>query len=483
MKSKLTLHIMNWDPPDKTNDVIARIQPRVIKVMDSGLSDNKIEDARRLLPEGAIVVGRVFFDNPPVPTDTNLETYNPTAAAHQTFDAMRQDIDKMGWRVDVWEGWNEYPVDENGPLEDRHWKKARHFNNFTVELAELMCKAGREYAAYSFSTGNPNHLEIWKELESGVMASKYLALHEYIYPGENYDNPDMSMCLRHRLVYEALSPAAREHVKMIITECGADLHGVPGADGGGYKKNIGDEKYWLWMREYDKILLQDPYVLGATIYTYGANKDWVTYDISGSFANLMMNRIPALPDVPELVPPPPHGDRSAARRHAAAGRPRRAGRGNPAPGASARKGQGRNRQTASERGTRRARDSGADRQSVVLCFCAGTFDRSRKRAGAYHRALVQRRSDAAHRSEPIDRGARYLARQCAAVAGIGRTGQDRDFGDRRAEKEKGKTEKGADQETTGNPKSQGEQVQDDKSQGKISDGGAHAPPSFFLTKL
>lgn len=305
MKSKLTLHIMNWDPPDKTNDVLARIQPRVIKVMDSGLSDNKIEDARRLMPEGAIVVGRVFFDNPPVPTDTNLETYDPVSAAHQTFDAMRQDIDKMGWRVDVWEGWNEYPVDENGPLEDRHWKKARHFNNFTVELAELMRKAGREYAAYSFSTGNPNHLEIWSALEPGVMASKYLALHEYIYPGENYDNPDMSMCLRHRLVYEALSPAAREHVKMIITECGADLHGVPGADGGGYKKNIGDEKYWLWMREYDKILLQDPYVLGATIYTYGANKDWVTYDISGSFANLMMNRIPDLPDVPELVPPPP----------------------------------------------------------------------------------------------------------------------------------------------------------------------------------
>ena len=172
-----------------------------------------------------------------------------------------------------------------------------------------MHNAGRKYAAYSFSTGNPNHLEIWKELEPGVMASDYLALHEYIYPGADYTKPDYSMCTRHQKVYAALSPAARAHVKMIITECGADLHGIPGADGGGYKKNIGDAKYWEWLREYDKILLEAPYVVGATIYTYGANRDWVTYDISGSFANLMMNRIPDLPDTPEpalpTLPPPP----------------------------------------------------------------------------------------------------------------------------------------------------------------------------------
>lgn len=303
MKSKLSLHIMNWDPPDQTNEIIQHIQPRVIKVMDSGLSDNKIEDARRFLPPGGIVVGRVFFDNPPVPTDDNLETYNPRAAAQETFDAMRQDMDKLGWRVDVWEGWNEYPVDENGALEPRHWKKARHFSDFTVELAQLMHNTGRKYAAYSFSTGNPNHLEIWEALEPGVMASDYLALHEYIYPGADYTTPDYSMCTRHQKVYAALSPAARAHVKMIITECGADLHGIPGADGGGYKKNIGDAKYWEWLREYDKILLQSPYVVGATIYTYGANRDWVTYDISGSFANLMMNLIPALPDTPEPAAP------------------------------------------------------------------------------------------------------------------------------------------------------------------------------------
>jgi len=303
MKSKLSLHIMNWDPPDKTNEIIERIQPRVIKVMDSGLSDNKIEDARRLMPAGAIVVGRVFFDNPPVPTDANLETYNPIAAAQQTFDMMRQDMDKMGWRVDVWEGWNEYPVDENGPLAKRHWRKARHFSDFTVELAQLMHDAGRKYAAYSFSTGNPNHLEIWSALEPGVLASDYLALHEYIYPGADYQSSDYSMCRRHRDVYAALSPAARAHVKMIITECGADLHGIPGADGGGYKKNIGDARYWEWLREYDKILLEDSYVVGATIYTYGANKDWVTYDISGSFANMMMHRIPELPDAPEPAAP------------------------------------------------------------------------------------------------------------------------------------------------------------------------------------
>lgn len=305
MKSKLTFHIMNWDPPDATLEAIERIQPRVLKVMDSGLRDDIIEQARRVMPSGALVVGRVYFRDPQptVPTDDNLETFNPRAAAQETFDKMWQDVDKMGWRVDVWEGWNEYPVDENGPLQDRHWKKAKHFSDFTVELAEKFRQAGREYAAYSFSTGNPNHLQIWQALEPGLMASKYLALHEYIYPGENYEKPDFSMCTRHRDVYNALSPAARAHVKMLITECGADLHGMMGADGGGYKKNIGNEKYWDWLRQYDDILLADPYVLGATIYTYGATKDWVTYDISGSFAKLMANRIPQLSDAPEPAAP------------------------------------------------------------------------------------------------------------------------------------------------------------------------------------
>ena len=144
MKSKLSLHIMNWDPPDQTNEIIERIQPRVIKVMDSGLSDNKIEDARRFMPSDGIVVGRVFFDSPPVPTDDNLNTYNPRAAAQETFDAMRQDMDKLGWRVDVWEGWNEYPVDENGDLEPRHWSKARHFSDFTVELARADAQRGAQ---------------------------------------------------------------------------------------------------------------------------------------------------------------------------------------------------------------------------------------------------------------------------------------------------------------------------------------------------
>lgn len=305
MRTKLSLHIMNWEPLDATTRFLEVARPRVIKVMDSGLSDNKLDQARGFLPPGGIVVGRVYFDNPNVPNDDNLTTYNPRAAAQETFNAMRQDIDKMGARVDAWEGFNELGIDEsNQPLQDKHWKKARHFADFTVELAELLRQAGRKHAAYSFSTGNPNQLEIWEALEPGVLASDYLALHEYIYPGEDYTTPDLDMCRRHRQVYAALSPKARQHVKMIITECGADLHGVPGSEGGGYKKKITDDKYWQWLREYDEVLLQDPYVLGATIYTYGASQGWQTYDISGAFTKLMMNRIPDLPEVAEPAAPP-----------------------------------------------------------------------------------------------------------------------------------------------------------------------------------
>lgn len=100
MKSKLSLHIMNWDPVDVTNQWLEHVRPPLFKVMDIGLTDNKVEDARRFLAQGGIVIGRAALETedyrPPVPSDEKLATYNPRAAAQEIFERMRPEMDKMG---------------------------------------------------------------------------------------------------------------------------------------------------------------------------------------------------------------------------------------------------------------------------------------------------------------------------------------------------------------------------------------------------
>lgn len=296
MRSKLSLHIMNWDPVEKTNNFIERTQPPVLKVMDGGLNDSKLEEAKRNLAPGTLVIGRIYFQNQQAPTDENIETYNPLAAAQATFGAMQEQVGKMGWLVDVWEGLNEIAIDENGPVQPKHRRRAQLLSEFNVHMANLMHGAGKKYAAYSFSTGNPNHIELWDELLPGLMASDYLALHEYIFPTQDYQVPDIGMCNRYRKIIERLPAAARRPI--LITECGADLHGMTGAEGGGYRNKLSEPKYWQWLAAYDAELMKDPYVLGATIYTHGASDGWETYDISDSFTRLMMNEIMNLPDQP-----------------------------------------------------------------------------------------------------------------------------------------------------------------------------------------
>lgn len=312
MKSKLSLHIMNWDPVERTNAFLERAQPPLLKVMDSGLNDSKIEDVKRNIAPGTLVIGRIYFEHQQAPTDENLTTYDPVGAAQATFGAMQEQIGKMGWLVDVWEGLNEIAVDEDGPVKPNHRRRAQLLSEFNVQLANLMHGAGKKYAAYSFSTGNPNNLSIWDDLLPGLMASDYLALHEYIFPTQDYQVPDIGMCNRYRKIYARLPAAARKPI--LITECGADLHGMTGAEGGGYKNKLSEPKYWQWLAAYDAELMKDPYVVGATIYTHGASDGWETYDISDSFTRLMTNEIANLPDQPAqpvetppvVVTPPVH---------------------------------------------------------------------------------------------------------------------------------------------------------------------------------
>jgi hypothetical protein len=300
--SKLSIHISNWLNPDATYDFIARAQPPVVKVFgDAGLDDMKIRQARNSSPN-TLWVGRVYFPDQLLehlddsyPGDA-INNYDPNADAQNVFQQLQGIMTKLDGLIDIWEGLNEVPIDDDQPLSERNRQKARAFSAFTVALAGLMHGAGQKYAAYSFSTGNPVHLELWEYLVEGLRASDYLALHEYIVPDEQWQNFDTGMCNRYRDVYAQVPADAQRPV--LITECGDDYLGQHG-----YRGMIPNDLYLSQLKAYDAELMKDPYVAGATIYCYGINApQWKTYDIGGDFAKLLANYIAATPTPP---PPPP----------------------------------------------------------------------------------------------------------------------------------------------------------------------------------
>ncbi len=300
--SKLSLHISDWLNPDIAYDFIGDTRPPMVKVFGNvGLNDTKIQVAKQRSPS-TVVVGRMYFPEQGIerderePKDT-VFNYDAVGDAQNAFAQMRDIMEKLRGLVDVWEGYNEIPIDTQAPLTEREFQKARNFNAFTVEMARLMHANGMKYAAYSFSTGNPVHVELWDLLLDGLRASDYLALHEYIAPNQEFTNFDFSMCNKYRAAYARIPADARRPI--LITECGADYNGEHG-----YKDKIPLPQYMDMLARYDRELMRDAYVVGAAIYCYGIDdKKWKTYDIGGDMTRVLREYIQATPTPPLEIPP------------------------------------------------------------------------------------------------------------------------------------------------------------------------------------
>lgn len=301
--SKLSLHISDWLDPDIAFDFIGDTRPPVAKVFGNvALNDTKIAVAKQRSP-ATTFVGRVYFPEQGIerderaPVDT-VFNYDPIADARNAFQQMREIMEKLRGLVDVWEGYNEIPIDTPAPLTDRERQKARNFNAFTIEMARLMHEIGMKYAAYSFSTGNPVHVELWDLLVDGLRASDYLALHEYIAPNEAFTEFNTTMCNRYREAYARVPADARKPI--LITECGVDYNGEHG-----FKDRVSLPQYMSMMAEYDRQLMRDPLVIGATIFCYGVDdKRWISYDIGGNMTRVLREHILANPTPPLEVAPP-----------------------------------------------------------------------------------------------------------------------------------------------------------------------------------
>ena len=247
MPSKLSLHLGSYPP--NAFDTLGKMQPSVVKIFNQN-SEMNIDEIRRRC--GALIIYREY---------TNLD-YHPAADAF--YFQIKNSIDKLRGRGIIWEGINE-PVPSS--VDD-----AKALNAWFVRFAQIMHSEGERVAGFSWSTGNPTPAQ-WNYVIPNVVeaaaAVDVHAFHEYYSPqGKEQDWG------RYRAFEQAMPPQSRKPV--IITECGYDDSGQPS---GGYQGKISNDQYMQILKAYDQVLLQDPYVLGATIYQWG-DGNWPSFDLT-----------------------------------------------------------------------------------------------------------------------------------------------------------------------------------------------------------
>ncbi|MBI4786858.1 MAG: hypothetical protein HY782_07415 [Chloroflexi bacterium] len=243
MGSKLTFHIMGFD--GAVFDRLQQMQPSTVKIFDFP-SDANVDEIRRRCPD-TLIVYRQYTDL----------TFKDSADSY--FAELSDTLNKLRGRGVIWEGINE-PV--LGSIQD-----ADTLSNWYVRFAELMHARQEKVAAFSFSTGNPS-LGLIARLAPGAAACDYLALHEYYSPTRGADDLARYRAFRAQLPASAQKP-------ILITECGVD-----DGQNNGWQKYVTQSQYLAILDDYDKMLIADDYVLGATIYQYGAGHPWQSFDVS-----------------------------------------------------------------------------------------------------------------------------------------------------------------------------------------------------------
>ena len=248
MPSKLSIHLSGY--PNQAFDQLEKMQPSVVKVFNQS-SEMNIDEIRRRSPH-TLVVYRQY---------SNLD-YHGSADAF--FAELRDTLNKLRGRGILWEGMNEPVVNT---ADD-----ARALNAWYVRFAQLMHAQGELVAGFSWSTGNPtpDRLTMVASLVADAAAAVDAhAFHEYYsqWGGQN----DWA---RYRAFEQALPPNSRKPV--VITEAGLDNDG---SRGGGFIGKLSNDAYLNVLTQYDQLLLQDPYVLGATIFQWGDGM-WYSFDLS-----------------------------------------------------------------------------------------------------------------------------------------------------------------------------------------------------------
>ncbi len=262
MPSKLSLHLSSY--PNRVFEILGKMKPSVVKVFNQS-SEINIGTIASISPK-TIIVYRQY---------TNLD-YR-TTSADQYFAELQDTFNKLAGRGLLWEGINEPIVSS---IED-----AKALNKWWVRFAQIMHERGEKVAGFAWSTGNPTPdklMQIIPYITEAAAAMDAHAFHEYYTTwGKEADWG------RYRVFEQALPAHARKPV--VITEAGLDDNGDPRT--GGWLGKISAQQYLDILKRYDALLMQDPYVLGATVYQWG-DGNWPSFELD-SMIDLVANYVAA----------------------------------------------------------------------------------------------------------------------------------------------------------------------------------------------
>ncbi len=337
MPSKLCPHSLNAHGDVRT--MVEAGSPAVKLVGFLGLSTEL-----RATHPNLLLIGRVFE-----PYDANAAARSGAAATAEALAWVTRQAEtyRLNPAIDAWEGPNE-PVfgmaDDPANGQALAWYAA-----FEIERLRLLADLGLRGVIGNFATGNPD-LPLWPAFLPAVAAAKefrgYLGLHEYSSPwmwwltgnyqtGNCDHRPDFAgegdtgfVTLRYRKVYRTFfEPQGLGDVPLLITECGLDSIGAvcPGQTSGPWKNHFDfwnrhdgaadpidywrgperdPERYYAeQLAWYDQQLQQDPYVVGATIFTVGNLGSWDRFDIAETrVLRHMVDYMRRVRDVPAVTP-------------------------------------------------------------------------------------------------------------------------------------------------------------------------------------
>jgi hypothetical protein len=293
--SKLSVHVISTSDP-YIMEFVRRAKPRLIKsVGDVGW----LAEVKQISPQ-TITVGRLLGQD-----ENWVETVDPTLAA-EAYVTQRLEQYRLNPFVDYWEGWNEFV-----PVTDGRW---RWYAQFEASRACLMQSYGLRAAVGGFAYGNPEYHQMalfLPALEAAHRCGGMFTLHEGVppsltacgapsvgIPGLIPDAPALNVAatpraLRYRFWYEGyLKPRGLGDLPLVISELAvAPDCGIPGGDAWrdyeGYWVSTGvgptgPQAYLNLLTWYDRQIREDPYVVGATIFTAGATdpgNQWYLWDL------------------------------------------------------------------------------------------------------------------------------------------------------------------------------------------------------------
>ncbi len=255
MPSKISVHLNSY--PNRVFDILQRMQPGILKVFNQS-SEMNVDEIRRRCPN-VVIVYRHY---------SNLDYHTPADAF---FAEIGDTLNKLRGRDVLWEGINE-PVVKS--IDD-----AKALNAWYVRFAQLMHAQGELVAGFSWSTGNPlpDKLSTFTPfLVDAAAAVNVHAFHEYYTTAAGQKDWG-----GYRAFEQALPASARKPV--VITETGLDDNGDPNT--GGWRGKKSPQEYLDLLKQYDTVLQQDPYVLGAAVFQWG-DGGWPSFEL-GSMMDLI----------------------------------------------------------------------------------------------------------------------------------------------------------------------------------------------------